>query len=67
MSPLRVYTYTNIKRCSYFAQLHILSFYRIEVDKSCHLYSSIPAHGYCEIETALDFTLEMGLFCHKMV
>ena len=37
MSPLRVYTYTNIKHYPCFVQLHILSFYRIEV-KSCHLY-----------------------------
>jgi hypothetical protein len=65
MSPPRVYTYTNIKRCLYFAQWHTLPFYRIEVDKSCHLYSSIPAHGDCEIETALDFTLKIGFLCHE--
>ena len=30
MSPLRVYTYTDVKRCSYFAHLHILLCHRIK-------------------------------------
>ena len=36
MSLLRVYSYNIINQCWYFAQLHILPFYRIEVDKSRH-------------------------------
>ena len=37
MSPLRVHS------CLYFAQWHILPFYKIEADKSCHLYVYIHA------------------------
>ena len=37
MSLLRVYSYNIINQCWYFAQLHILPFYRIEVDKSRHI------------------------------
>ena len=55
-----VHCYTNIKRCSYLAQLHILSFYRIEADKSCHLYVYMHTLTSNVARILRDYT-----FCHS--
>ena len=75
MSPLRVYTYTNVKRCSHFEKLHILSFYRIEEDKSCHLYVYIhtPTSNlwrcscFAQLHILSFYRIEIDKSCHLYV